>query len=1058
MKNIGLLIVIPFCTFIKMGLVIVFLLFTIEVSSQQKTKYIPYEICSTMHEGCIMIRENNLYGFINQTGKLLIPCKFEYADSFSDGLSRVKINDLYGYIDKEGTLKIQNKYRNASGFHEGTALVLDEKGNNIIDKNGKILFGETEIYSLEEPFHNGMAMIWDKRNGGYGFINREGKITVPPIYYRVHNFSEETCVVQNNKYLMGLIDKNGNLKIAFKYLYLRDSSEGLIVAMNRSSKMGVLNSEGETIIPFKYEEIESFSDGLSCVKIDKKFGYIDRYGASIIPCKYSAASSFSEGFAKVCIDRVDIYDIFINKDGKIYSVDAKTVSSFNEGLAIIEKDNADGVIDSQMNLILSNDSKYRLNNQGAETYLSDNNSSSKTNLKSTNSTNFSSETDNGHGTWVYSSNNNCKFFNKPWPDFKTFTWSGNCESGYCSGQGKIVAYKADGSFSFSFDGNFVSGKANGYGIQINYNGSKYEGYVVDGSCDGEGKSYVDGKLIYAGSYKKDKKHGKGTYHYSDGIKYIGEWQDGERSGKGKLYDEKGKLFFEGEFKNDKKNGSGCYYWDAGSKYQGNWLDNNQEGQGTYYYSDGSKYVGTFADNKFNGMGKFYLLDGFLKYEGNFKNGLKHGSGIYYNENGSKYMANWVDGKKEGLGTYCLEDGSRMICNYVNDQENGYGELYNNKGEFLSKLEWDNGKFKRIKGKTNLIYTNSQTIKEIRERNNNIFGLTNSEISELDEIAQGLKNNKKNGFGELYNQNHKLYYSGNFVDGEKSGQGTYFFDDGEKYVGEFKSDKMTGYGSYFDKDGFKLYEGYFQDGEFNGEGIQYFKNDKTSIKGTFRDSRLFGFGYAYFPNGSLAYKGFFNNSHFDGDGSVYSDDGSWAFDGVFKDHELIRKTKENQKIKKSDWSGLAVLGGLILGGALIYNDIKSSSSSPSSSDNSNSSNYTSNSSNSNEYIEISIENTGNYPVTVRLNYGHNKFDPSTDIITIKPNTIYCLFQDPVTKEIDGMDVFLNTYVEVKKGSEYVKEYRIHKNGWIYRKYISGSKECVKIEVDNDPWGYNAELDK
>ena len=46
------------------------------------------------------------------------------------------------------------------------------------------------------------------------------------------------------------------------------------------------------------------------------------------------------------------------------------------------------------------------------------------------------------------------------------------------------------------------------------------------------------------------------------------------------------------------------------------------------------------------------------------------------------------------------------------------------------------------------------------------------------------------------------------DGEKNGQGTFTFVNGDKYVGEVKDDKMHGQGTYTKANG-KVYKGIFE---------------------------------------------------------------------------------------------------------------------------------------------------------------------------------------------------------------------------------------------------------
>lgn len=42
-----------------------------------------------------------LWGFINKTGKEVIPCKYKQVGNFSDGLAAAKIGGKWGSISKE---------------------------------------------------------------------------------------------------------------------------------------------------------------------------------------------------------------------------------------------------------------------------------------------------------------------------------------------------------------------------------------------------------------------------------------------------------------------------------------------------------------------------------------------------------------------------------------------------------------------------------------------------------------------------------------------------------------------------------------------------------------------------------------------------------------------------------------------------------------------------------------------------------------------------------------------------------------------------------------------
>ena len=79
------------------------------------------------------------------------------------------------------------------------------------------------------------------------------------------------------------------------------------------------------------------------------------------------------------------------------------------------------------------------------------------------------------------------------------------------------------------------------------------------------------------------------------------------------------------------------------------------------------------------------------------------------------------------------------------------------------------------------------------------------------------------------------YVGEFKDGVRNGQGTYTFENGGKYVGEFKDGVLNGQGTYTFADGGK-YVGEFKDGKQNGQGIEYRANGTIISSGQWSDGR------------------------------------------------------------------------------------------------------------------------------------------------------------------------------------------------------------------------------
>jgi len=72
------------------------------------------------------------WGFIDKTGAMVIPPKFESTLGFKEGLAPVVVDDKWGFINKSGTLVIENQFDFVAEFSEGMAIVDDKTGKVVI--------------------------------------------------------------------------------------------------------------------------------------------------------------------------------------------------------------------------------------------------------------------------------------------------------------------------------------------------------------------------------------------------------------------------------------------------------------------------------------------------------------------------------------------------------------------------------------------------------------------------------------------------------------------------------------------------------------------------------------------------------------------------------------------------------------------------------------------------------------------------------------------------------------------------------------------------------------
>ena len=170
-----------------------------------------------------MVRNTDyLEGYIDKTGKEVIPCQYEAAAAFSEGLGSVFVGDFpggrVGFVDKTGQMVIPAKYGDGSS---------------------------TATFTFSE----GLAGVMGA--GQY--------------------------------YTQGYIDKTGQVVIPFEYREVRPFSEGVapvaIGAARVGSKWGYIDKTGTLVIPAKYDDARSLSEGMAAVAVgtnsrDYKWGFV----------------------------------------------------------------------------------------------------------------------------------------------------------------------------------------------------------------------------------------------------------------------------------------------------------------------------------------------------------------------------------------------------------------------------------------------------------------------------------------------------------------------------------------------------------------------------------------------------------------------------------------------------------------------------------------------------------------------------------------------------------------------------------------------------------------
>lgn len=140
-----------------------------------------YELVRSFSEGFAQVKVNGQWGYINQSGKQIIPCRYKECGSFHDGLAYVGTNKSYGFIDTNGNMAIPATYAKARSFHNGLAVVAVPKHDGQLSYGYIDPSGSTAIpfqYSRAYDFNKGLACVF--ANGEGYFIDTTGHIWFGP--------------------------------------------------------------------------------------------------------------------------------------------------------------------------------------------------------------------------------------------------------------------------------------------------------------------------------------------------------------------------------------------------------------------------------------------------------------------------------------------------------------------------------------------------------------------------------------------------------------------------------------------------------------------------------------------------------------------------------------------------------------------------------------------------------------------------------------------------------------------------------------------------------------
>ena len=245
------------------------------------------------------------------------------------------------------TMPLSSEYDEIENIGDGYFIATKEEGRRInsyylLDSKGKRLlsYENGEIEYLRDAGEGYLRLEYE--NGETVLIDRNGKEQFRTAEYSIHQVSEGR-VRASNRGKMGFLDLQGKESIPFLYDMVWNFSEGMaeVTIYEKTGekpvpRYGFIDKDGNEVVSPKYEESRDFHDGVAAVQTADGWGYIDKTGKEILAPQYAWAGDFTDGKAFVT-----------EKNGKTWLIDknGKKVQFITEGRPVIQaQENSRAVI------------------------------------------------------------------------------------------------------------------------------------------------------------------------------------------------------------------------------------------------------------------------------------------------------------------------------------------------------------------------------------------------------------------------------------------------------------------------------------------------------------------------------------------------------------------------------------------------------------------------------------------------------------------------------------------------------------------------------------------
>jgi hypothetical protein len=233
------------------------------------------------NNGMVAIKVGEQWGFLNTSGKLAVPIKYDKVTEFYEGYAGAEAGGQFFVLSSTGTAVpiADSKTKDVKHFSDGLApYYTTDKKSGYVDTKGQVVIPAT--FHSVGYFVGGLA--WAKLpEGKVGFINKKGEWVIQPQFDAAKEFDAQS--------------KMARVKIGEQWSYVSATGENLNMTLEsygdfveglcygkQGGLVGFFDKKGIWIIKPQFDAVRDFKNGFAAAKQGESWGVIDKTGKWII--------------------------------------------------------------------------------------------------------------------------------------------------------------------------------------------------------------------------------------------------------------------------------------------------------------------------------------------------------------------------------------------------------------------------------------------------------------------------------------------------------------------------------------------------------------------------------------------------------------------------------------------------------------------------------------------------------------------------------------------------------------------------------------------------------